>query len=58
MGEETNDVSRTQSELLEQRIAENSASQQVDLATWIFERVHVKPGERFSNCAAVQAVRP
>ncbi len=36
----------TQSELLEQRIAENSASQQVDLATWIFERVHVKPGEK------------
>jgi ubiquinone/menaquinone biosynthesis C-methylase UbiE len=36
----------TQSELLEQRIAENTASQQVDLATWIFERIHVQPGEK------------
>ena len=36
----------TQSELLEQRIAENAASQQVDLATWIFERVQVKAGEK------------
>ncbi|MGA7752701.1 MAG: class I SAM-dependent methyltransferase [Candidatus Sulfotelmatobacter sp.] len=35
----------TQSELLEQRIAENASSQQVDLATWIFERVRVQPGE-------------
>ncbi len=36
----------TQSELLEQRIAENVAAQQVDLATWIFERVHVRPGDQ------------
>jgi ubiquinone/menaquinone biosynthesis C-methylase UbiE len=34
----------TQAELLEQRIAENASSQQVDLATWIFERVQVQPG--------------
>jgi ubiquinone/menaquinone biosynthesis C-methylase UbiE len=34
----------TQSELLEQRIAENAAAQQIDLATWIFERVAVRPG--------------
>ena len=33
----------TQSELLEQRIAENASSQQVDLATWIFDRVRVQP---------------
>jgi ubiquinone/menaquinone biosynthesis C-methylase UbiE len=40
-------VSRaTQAELLEQRIAENSASQEIDLATWIFERVQVRPGDR------------
>jgi len=36
----------TQSELLEQRIAENAAAQGVDLATWIFERVAVSPGDR------------
>lgn len=36
----------TQSELLEQRIAENAAAQQIDLATWIFERVPVRPGDR------------
>src|SRR5579871_518015 len=36
----------TQSELLEQRIAENTAAQQVDLATWIFERAPVQRGER------------
>ena len=36
----------TQSELLDQRIAENAAAQQVDLATWIFERVRVRPGDR------------
>jgi len=36
----------TQSELLEQRIAENAAAQQVDLPTWIFERVRVLPGDR------------
>ncbi|MGB6476312.1 MAG: class I SAM-dependent methyltransferase [Candidatus Sulfotelmatobacter sp.] len=40
-------VSRaTQAELLEQRIAENAASQEIDLATWIFERVHVQAGSR------------
>jgi ubiquinone/menaquinone biosynthesis C-methylase UbiE len=36
----------TQSELLEQRIAENSSSQEIDLATWIFERVRVRPGDQ------------
>jgi len=36
----------TQSELLEQRIVENASSQQIDLATWIFERVQVRPGDR------------
>lgn len=36
----------TQSELLEQRIAENKASQEIDLATWIFDRVRVRPGDR------------
>ena len=36
----------TQAELLEQRIAENAASQEIDLATWIFERVSVHPGAR------------
>jgi SAM-dependent methyltransferase len=36
----------TQSELLEQRISENVASQEIDLATWIFDRVHVRPGDR------------
>ena len=35
-----------QAELLEQRIAENRASQEIDLATWIFERVRVNPGDR------------
>jgi ubiquinone/menaquinone biosynthesis C-methylase UbiE len=40
-------VSRaTQAELLEQRIAENAASQEIDLATWIFERIQVQPGDR------------
>jgi ubiquinone/menaquinone biosynthesis C-methylase UbiE len=34
-----------QSELLEQRIAENAAAQEIDLATWIFDRVHVQPGD-------------
>ena len=34
----------TQSQLLEQRIAENRSSQEIDLATWIFERVDVEPG--------------
>jgi len=36
----------TQSELLEQRIAENTSSQQIDLATWIFDRVRVRPGDQ------------
>jgi ubiquinone/menaquinone biosynthesis C-methylase UbiE len=35
----------TQSELLEQRIAENAAAQEIDLPTWIFERVEVSPGD-------------
>jgi ubiquinone/menaquinone biosynthesis C-methylase UbiE len=40
-------VSRsTQAELLEQRIAENVASQEIDLATWIFERIQVRRGFR------------
>lgn len=34
-----------QSELLEQRITENAAAQQIDLATWIFERVSVRPDD-------------
>jgi len=36
----------TQSELLEQRIAENAAAQEIDLATWIFEWLQVRPGEQ------------
>jgi SAM-dependent methyltransferase len=36
----------TQSELLEQRIAENAAAQEIDLATWIFECVQIRPGDR------------
>jgi ubiquinone/menaquinone biosynthesis C-methylase UbiE len=36
----------TQSQLLEQRIAENIAFQEIDLATWIFEQVRVRPDER------------
>jgi SAM-dependent methyltransferase len=36
----------TQSKLLEQRIAENAAAQEVDLPTWIFERVKVSPGDQ------------
>jgi len=36
----------TQSELLEQRIAENASSQEIDLATWIFERVRVRHGDQ------------
>jgi ubiquinone/menaquinone biosynthesis C-methylase UbiE len=35
----------TQAELLEHRIAENSASQEIDLATWVFERTQVRPGD-------------
>lgn len=36
----------TQSELLEQRIAENAASQEIDLPTWIFERLRVSPDDQ------------
>lgn len=36
----------TQAELLEQRIAENAAAQEIDLPTWIFERVQVSAGDR------------
>ena len=36
----------TQSELLEQRISENASAQTIDLASWIFERVHVRPGSQ------------
>jgi SAM-dependent methyltransferase len=36
----------TQSELLEQRIAENAAAQEIDLPTWIFERVQVSAGDQ------------
>lgn len=36
----------TEAELLDQRIAENTASQEIDLATWIFERIPVRPGDR------------
>jgi len=36
----------TQAELLEQRILENWASQEVDLAAWIFERVLVEPNNQ------------
>ena len=40
-------VSRaSQAELLEQRIAENAASQEIDLTTWIFTRVQVHPGDQ------------
>jgi ubiquinone/menaquinone biosynthesis C-methylase UbiE len=36
----------TQSELLERRIAENAAAQQIDLAAWIFERIRVRDGDQ------------
>lgn len=36
----------TQSELLEQRIAENASTQQIDLTTWIFDRVALRPPDR------------
>lgn len=36
----------TQAELLEQRIRENQASQEVDLAAWIFERVRVEADDQ------------
>ena len=32
-----------QAEFLEQRIAENTASQEIDLGSWIFDRLLVKP---------------
>lgn len=35
----------TQSELLDQRIAENRGSQEVDLVSWIFDRVEVRPAD-------------
>ena len=35
-----------QARLLEQRIAENAASQEIDLATWIFERTPVRPEDQ------------
>jgi ubiquinone/menaquinone biosynthesis C-methylase UbiE len=35
----------TQAELLEQRIAENRASQEVDLVSWIFDRVPVRDND-------------
>ena len=36
----------TQPELLEQRIAENRAAQEIDLPTWIFERLPVRPQDQ------------
>jgi len=36
----------TQAELLEQRIAENRASQEVDLVRWIFERIQVQKNDQ------------
>ena len=36
----------TQSELLQQRIAENTSAQQIDLASWIFQRVALHPHHR------------
>lgn len=36
----------TQAELLEQRIEENRASQTLDLATWIFDRIQIDPREQ------------
>lgn len=36
----------TQSELLEQRIAENRASQEVDLVRWIFEQIPVRKSDQ------------
>jgi len=35
-----------QAELLEQRISENRASQELDLISWIFERVHLAESDR------------
>jgi len=36
----------TQAELLEQRIAENRQSQEIDLVEWIFERVRIEPADQ------------
>jgi len=36
----------TQAELLEQRIAENRASQEIDLVEWIFERIPVRESDQ------------
>jgi ubiquinone/menaquinone biosynthesis C-methylase UbiE len=36
----------TQADLLEQRIAENASAQQIDLTTWIFDRIALRPNER------------
>ena len=36
----------TQAELLEQRIAENRQSQEVDLVAWIFERARIEPSDQ------------
>ena len=36
----------TQAELLEQRIAENLQSQEVDLVAWIFERSRIEPSDQ------------
>ena len=33
-------------ELLEQRIAENRASQQIDLGEWIFDRLAIHPQDK------------
>lgn len=35
-----------QAELLQQRIRENRASQEIDLTTWIFDRMRVRPHDR------------
>jgi len=36
----------TQAELLEQRIAENLQSQEIDLTTWIFQRLRINPPDQ------------
>lgn len=36
----------TQADLLEQRILENAAAQEVDLGKWIFERIQLRPQDR------------
>src|SRR6266850_2727027 len=35
-----------QSHLLDERIAENKASQEIDLVTWIFDRLPVRPEDQ------------